>query len=48
MTTEEILRGTEECQCLNCGFPMYVGDTVFIVDDDPFCSKRCAREMHNG
>lgn len=39
----KIQRRNEECQCDQCGYPMYIGDTVVYRDDYPYCSNGCAR-----
>lgn len=40
-TEYEIANTTEECQCTICGCPLYVGDTVFEGDLEPFCGNKC-------
>lgn len=40
-TEYEISNTTEECQCTICGCPLYVGDTVFEGDLEPFCGNKC-------
>jgi hypothetical protein len=35
---------TEETSCSECGYPLYVGDSVtWNKDEQPFCSKGCER-----
>lgn len=43
ITKYTIRRPSEECGCTECGWPLYVGDRALLVNDAPFCSKRCAR-----
>lgn len=41
----EITHHTQETACDNCGCPLYVGDTVYLSDDEAraYCSQSCAR-----
>lgn len=39
---EEIGHHTGEGGCMECGYPMYVGDKTLYTDaGDQFCSKAC-------
>ena len=40
---ETIRHHSEECDCDHCGFPMDVGDRVYWLNDEPYCTKVCAR-----
>ena len=33
----------EECDCENCGMPMYNGEEVYWIDEMPYCLD-CFRE----
>jgi uncharacterized protein YukE len=39
--------GGEECQCPQCGYPLYVGDTAYETPDGEesgFCCEKCVKE----
>ena len=40
---ETIRHHSEECDCDNCGFPIDVGDKVYWLNDEPYCTATCAR-----
>jgi ribosomal protein L24E len=37
----------EETECAFCGAPIYVGETVYFIEDEPtaVCSALCKREL---
>jgi len=44
--TYTVLRGNEECQCEQCGFPMYVGDRVYTTKHEQVaCGSGCAKRL---
>lgn len=46
----QIIHHLSECECRDCGAPLYVGDTFIAGRDgngNAFCSRRCA-ENHTG
>lgn len=48
MSWERVRRPSEEGQCVNCGWPAYVGDSMWweITEDGElcFCGRACAQE----
>jgi hypothetical protein len=40
---------TEETDCNNCGWPLYVGDTAYSDEGEQhvFCSRACQQQRHN-
>ena len=42
----EIQDKWEETVCAICGYPLYIGDIAYCVDDgEVVCSKKCARKI---
>lgn len=38
---------SEETECDECGYPLYVGDDAYVMKEDDgrtFCTRSCARE----
>ena len=33
----------EECDCMDCGCPLFRGDSAYEHNNDVFCSKTCAK-----
>jgi hypothetical protein len=46
MNTWHIIRHGEECECEECGYPLYTGDSAYYTDDygHVFCGKACAKQ----
>lgn len=38
---------TQEADCDECGYPLYVGDTAYYCDDNGaiYCSETCAENI---
>ena len=46
MKTYRINRRNEECDCAQCGCPMFIGDKVTETDNDNVaCGTACAKKL---
>ena len=44
ITSYPVRHADEECQCPECGYPLYVQDMAYVGPDDvPCCSPRCVK-----
>jgi hypothetical protein len=44
-----ITHHSQECQCEQCGYPLYVEDKVVTEENEEhsFCTKKCLNEYHD-